>query len=130
MSRQLPTGTLTRERCYITELLNSSSHPEVSVARARVRPDVTTELHRLSVAEWYVVEQGSGLMQVGDNAAFEVRAGAIVAIPPHVAQRIRNTGSDDLLFLCICAPRFTIDCYTAATHQEECIDVWPKPNNP
>ena len=130
MSRQLPTGTWTRERCYITEILNSSAHPDVSVARARVRPDVTTELHRLSVAEWYVIEQGTGLMQVGENPAFEVRPGAIVAIPPQVVQRVRNTGTDDLLFLCICAPRFTIDCYTAATHQEEYNDVWPKPNSP
>ncbi len=128
MSRQLPTGTLTRERWYITELLNSPLHPEISVARARVRPDVTTELHRLTVAEWYVIEQGVGFMQVGENPAFRVRPGAIVAIPPHVVQRIRNTGSDDLLFLCVCAPRFTIDCYNAATHQEENIDVWPKSN--
>lgn len=129
MSRQLPIGTLTRERCYITELLNSPLHPQVSVARARVRPDVTTELHRLSVAEWYVIEQGTGLMQVGEKPAFPVAPGAIVAIPPHNVQRIRNTGSADLLFLCVCAPRFTLDCYTPATQQEERIDVWPQPNS-
>ncbi len=129
MRRQVPTETLTRERCYITELLNTSAHAEVSVARARVEQNVTTELHRLSVAEWYVIERGTGLMQVGMEPAFPVRPGAIVAIPQHQWQRIRNTGNLDLVFLCVCAPRFTVDCYTAATHREENNDVWSKPNN-
>ena len=129
MKRQVPTEVWTTERCFITELLNSPSHPEVSVARARVEPAVTTQLHSLSVAECYVIESGEGLMQVGSEAPFPVRAGAIVAIPPQVVQRIRNTGTSDLIFLCVCAPRFNADCYTAATHQEEYSDVWSKPNN-
>ncbi len=129
MGGQPETEVYTRERCYISELLNSPSHPEVSVARARVRPGVTTELHHLGVAEWYVIEQGFGMMQVGRNAPFPVGPGAIVAIPQHVLQRIRNTGDTDLIFLCICAPRFTFDCYTAVNNQEEQNDVWSETNN-
>jgi hypothetical protein len=28
-----------------------------------------------------------------------------------VRQRIANTGTDDLVFYCICSPRFTQECY-------------------
>ena len=103
----------TSERCYITELLNDTEQPEVSIARARVEPGVTTELHALSVAEWYVLEQGQGLMQVGDGAPFSVRDGDTIAVPKNVAQRITNTGRDDLMFLCVCVPKFSQECYTS-----------------
>lgn len=103
----------TTERCYITELLNNSDQPEVSIARTRVEPGVTTELHALSVLEWYVIESGSGLMKVGDNAPFPVGPGDTVKIPAESSQQITNSGSEDLLFLCVCVPRFTLASYTA-----------------
>jgi mannose-6-phosphate isomerase-like protein (cupin superfamily) len=102
----------TAERCYITEVLNKQAWPEVSLARARVLPGVTTQLHMLSVAEWYIIESGSGRVWVGDAEPWAVEAGAVVTIPSGVAQRIENTGRDDLIFLCLCAPRFLQDCYT------------------
>jgi len=102
----------TVERCYITELLNDEAWPEVSLARARVRPGVTTQLHALSVAEWYVIESGSGRVAIGDAGPQTVTAGSLVAIPRGITQCIENTGPDDLVFLCLCAPRFLQDCYT------------------
>lgn len=103
----------TVERCYITELLNTTSQPEVSVARTRVEPGVTTQLHQLSVHEWYVIESGSGLMRVGDDAPFSVGPGSTVSIPKHAAQQISNSGDEDLYFLCICTPKFSQECYTS-----------------
>ena len=103
----------TRERCYIRELLNDERQPEVSIAHTRVEPGVTTELHALSVAEWYVIKAGSGLMRVGDDLPFEVAPGDTVTIPKHVSQQITNTGREDLCFLCVCAPRFSQECYTS-----------------
>lgn len=82
------------------------------MARARVEPGVTTELHALAVDEWYVIEAGQGLMRVGDRAPFPVAHGDTVKIPKHCAQQITNTGSDDLVFLCVCAPRFWRESYT------------------
>lgn len=102
----------TIERCYITELLNDSAWPEVSLARARVRPGVTTQLHVLTVAEWYVIESGTGRVSVGDADPQSVSTGSVVTIPRGVAQKIENTGPDDLVFLCLCAPQFLQDCYT------------------
>lgn len=103
----------TDERCYITELLNSASCAEVSLARTRVEPGVTTQLHQLSVSEWYVIEGGQGLMRVGDETPFPVGPGDTVAIPKHVAQQITNSGPEGLFFLCVCTPKFSQECYTS-----------------
>ncbi|MDH3622211.1 MAG: cupin domain-containing protein [Gammaproteobacteria bacterium] len=103
----------TVERCYITELLNSGKQPEVSIARTRVEPGVTTQLHQLSVFEWYVIESGQGLMRVGDEAPFPVGPGDTVTIPKHAPQQITNNGQEDLYFLCVCTPRFSQECYTS-----------------
>ncbi len=103
----------TTERCYITELLNGENQPEVSLARARVEPGVTTRLHQVSVREWYIIESGEGLVRVGDDAPYPVGPGDTIMIPIHVAQQITNVGPDDLRFLCVCTPRFVPDCYTA-----------------
>lgn len=102
----------TRERCHITEFLNSPAVPDVSLARCRVEPGVTTELHSLTVAESYVVTAGNGLMEVAGAPAFPVAAGDAVDIPAGQSQRIRNTGSESLVFSCLCRPRFTPAAYT------------------
>ncbi len=103
----------TTERCYITELINDESWPEFSIAQTRVEPGVTTQLHALSVHEVYIIESGTGLMTVGDNAPFPVGLGEIVTIPKQMPQCIENTGTDDLLFVCVCTPRFSQECYTS-----------------
>ena len=41
----------------------------------------------------------------------ELESGDVVAIPSGERQRIINTGLTDLIFLCICTPPFTRDCY-------------------
>lgn len=103
--------TLTAEGCHIRELLNDPRVPEVSLATARVEPGVTTALHRVDVREWYVFVAGTGLMTIGDEKPFPVRPGDTVVIPAGVPQCIRNMAESDLVFHCICQPRFREDCY-------------------
>ncbi len=100
----------TSERCFVTELLNHSSRPDLSLARARVQPGVVTELHALDVGETYVIETGSGMMEVGGDR-FRVGPGDSVRIPEGTPQRIENDGAADLVFLCICQPRFRAEGY-------------------
>ncbi|WP_370675804.1 cupin domain-containing protein [Pleomorphomonas sp. PLEO] len=102
----------TSERCFITELLNHSSRPDVSLARARVLPGVTTELHALDVEETYVIEAGGGMIEVGGDR-FRVRPGDSVRIPEGTSQRIDNDGAVDLVFLCLCRPRFRAEGYVS-----------------
>lgn len=102
----------TDEKCYITELSNSPDDPEASIARARVEPGVTTNWHRLhGTTERYCILSGTGLVEVGELPPEPVTAGDVVIIPPMCQQRISNTGSDDLIFLAICTPRFLPENY-------------------
>lgn len=100
------------EGCFITELSNSADDPDVSIASARVEPGVTTRWHRLlDTVERYYIISGSGRMELGDKPAREVHPGDVVVIPPLCKQRIKNTGTGDLIFLAICSPRFRMDAY-------------------
>ncbi len=102
----------TQEGCYITELSNTPDDPDVSIARARVEPGVTTAWHRLTnTAERYYIIQGLGRVEVGQLPPQDITTGDVVLIPPLCRQRITNTGSDDLIFLAICTPRFSNDAY-------------------
>lgn len=103
----------TDERCYVTELMNHAGSPEVSIARCRVEPGTTTQLHALSVAEWYIIESGTGLISLGGQTAREVGAGFCIEIPRLQSQQIKNTGDEALKFLCVCTPRFVPECYTS-----------------
>ena len=91
---------------------NTDGDGGVSIAQARVEPGVTTALHRLNgVAERYVITQGRGLMEVGEIEPTDLGPGDVVRIPAGIPQRITNTGDQDLVFLCVCTPRFLPDCY-------------------
>ncbi len=102
----------TPEKCYITELSNSTNDPEVSIARARVEPGVTTRWHRLkNTSERYCIISGCGRVEVGQLPPQQLSAGDTVLIPPMCRQRISNTGSEDLIFLAICTPRYSNAVY-------------------
>lgn len=113
----------TDERCHIIEVANDSGDPQLSIARARVEPGVTTAWHRLQgVSERYLIIAGQGLVEVADLPATMVTPGDVVRIPADVAQRITNTGDCDLLFYAMCTPRFTPQAYVNL----ENIDVQPR----
>lgn len=102
------------EGCSILESWNNSADAQASIARARVAPGVTTCWHALTgVTERYLILSGRGEVEVGEGTPECVQAGDIVVIPPEVRQRIRNSGTEDLLFYAICTPRFTPECYAA-----------------
>jgi len=102
----------TDEKCFITELSNTADDPDSSIARARVEPGVTTRWHHLKgITERYYIISGNGRVEVGDLTPQNVNAGDIVLIPPMCRQRITNIGTDDLIFLAICTPRFINEAY-------------------
>ncbi len=102
----------TSEQCFITEISNTENDPEVSIARARVEPGVTTRWHRLKeTTERYYILQGTGSVEIDDFPPTAVNVGDVVLIPPMCRQRITNTGEVDLIFLAICSPRFFPENY-------------------
>ena len=102
----------TTERCFILETWNDASDGVVSVARARMEPGITTQLHALEgIDERYLVAEGTGLVEVGGEEPTPVDAGDLVFIPAGASQRITNTGDTDLVFYCICTPPFVPEAY-------------------
>jgi mannose-6-phosphate isomerase-like protein (cupin superfamily) len=100
---------LTPEHCYIAE---NHSEKDVSIARATVKPGVTTLAHHLvGVQEIYLITSGHGKVTVGGLEPTDVSVGDIVIIPPQISQKITNTGKIDLVFYCVCTPSFTETCY-------------------
>jgi mannose-6-phosphate isomerase-like protein (cupin superfamily) len=107
-SREFPT----QENCFILEVSNDAADPDTSIARARVRPGVTTAWHHLNgIVERYVIVRGKGRVEVGDLPPTIVNEGDVVRIPANVPQRITNVGDEDLVFFCVCTPRFTPAAY-------------------
>ena len=101
----------TEERCHILELDNDPVDPQCSIARARVAAGVETQWHRLrDTTERYVMLEGQGEVSVGELVE-PVGPGDVVLIPAGVRQKIRNTGTVDLVFLAVCTPRFQQACY-------------------
>ena len=103
----------TDERCAILEWWNDPSDPAVSIARARVAPGVTTVWHRVAVDERYLILAGRGDVRLADRAPVPVGPGDVVVIPAGVPQQIANPGPDDLVFACVCTPRFRTEVYEA-----------------
>ncbi len=101
-----------QEGCYITELSNSEDDPSLSIARARVVPGESTQLHKLiDTVERYVILDGKGEVELDNRIKEQLNKHDVVIIPPNCPQKITNTGTHDLIFLVICTPRFYINQY-------------------
>jgi mannose-6-phosphate isomerase-like protein (cupin superfamily) len=102
----------TGERCYIIELHNTGLDAGCSIARARLEPGVTTRLHCVqNTIERYVIIEGEGEVEVAGQVPHAVHPLDVVNIAAGAVQRITNTGARDLIFLCICTPRFVEENY-------------------
>ena len=96
-------------------ILREVLHPEkadimlrYSLAHATVKPGQESVPHRLRTSEVYYILEGTGDMYI-DGEWAHVVAGQTVYIPPDAVQYIRNTGPDDLKFLCIVDPAWRVE---------------------
>jgi mannose-6-phosphate isomerase-like protein (cupin superfamily) len=51
------------------------------------------------------------MVKVAQELTERVSAGDAVIIPAGAPQQVSNIGENDLLFYCICTPRFSPECY-------------------
>lgn len=94
------------DNCRLREILHpGKAHLAIrySLAHAAVAPGQTTWLHALQTSEVYYILSGEGTMHIEGEAA-QVHPGDTVYIPPQAKQQITNTGTEDLLFLCLVDP--------------------------
>lgn len=99
------------DKTILKELLNPLKDDlklRYSLAHAIVKPGQTTQSHALKTSEVYFILQGKGIMHI-DNETAEVSVGQAIYIPPNAKQFIQNTGTKDLIFLCIVDPAWKPD---------------------
>jgi len=108
----------TDEGCSIIEIINNIDLPHISIAQARLKTGLTTELHSLDGDEFYYILQGQGTAELEGAQKFQLSKGDVLHIKKHQPQRIKNTGAEELIFLCICTPRFETKNYSALTEGE------------
>ena len=97
---------LAGDHTLLRELIHPAKQPldlRYSLAHAIVRPGHVSGLHSLTTSEVYYIFEGTGLMYIDDESA-SVKPGDCIYIPPKATQRIRNTGTGNLVFICIVDP--------------------------
>ena len=98
----------TADGSTIRELLahRNSSIRQQSLAEARLAPGAATTPHHHAVTEEiYYILVGEAEMTLGEDTR-SVVPGDAIAIQPGQRHTIRNTGGDELVFLCTCAPGY------------------------
>ena len=104
----------TAENVRILECWNRADDPLVSIARARLAAGESSEVHWLDgVDERFVILAGRGVLEAAGLAGQALAAGDVAFVPAGARQRLHNPGPGDLVFLCVCTPRFTSECYHA-----------------
>ncbi len=99
------------DNCRLREILNPLKDEltiRYSMAHAVVAPGDTTFRHRLTGSEVYYIISGKGIMYI-DSEDRNVGEGDTVYIPPRAIQCIKNTGEEELVFICIVAPPWKLD---------------------
>ena len=79
-----------------------------SLAHARVPAGKTSFRHALKSSEVYYILEGKGEMMI-DSESQAVQPGDTVYIPPQAVQCIKNTGTSDLVFLCMVDPAWKLE---------------------
>ena len=106
-------ATYTPERCFIAENYGSSDG-KVSIAIATVKPGITTVAHHLEgIEEIYIITKGTGIIDIKGLEPTKVTVGDVIVIPDGASQRIKNVDNCDLVFYCVCTPRFTQKQYVS-----------------
>lgn len=101
----------TKDGSQIREVAHPSwtraRHQSLAEATVPVGGATTAHLHRIA-EELYFFTRGTGRMRVGPDER-DVAAGDCVVIPPGVEHKLVNTGDEELVLLCCCAPAYSHD---------------------
>lgn len=100
---------VTKDGSIIREVLHPSNSAvkNQSLAEATVKPGERTREHvHEKSEEIYYILKGSGMIKVGEEES-DVTDGNAILIPPGTPHYIKNTGPDDLVLLCCCAPAYS-----------------------
>jgi mannose-6-phosphate isomerase-like protein (cupin superfamily) len=100
------TEILAGDKTILRELLHPGRDAATigySLAHAKLTHGTASLPHRMKTSEVYYFIGGEGRMHV-DGKSATVGAEQTVYVPPGALQHVENTGTDDLVFLCIVDP--------------------------
>ena len=109
---------LAGDETHLRELLHpnkESLHIRYSLAHAYLKPGEASLPHKLRSSEVYYILEGEGIMFINDESS-RIASGHTIYVPPNAIQHVRNTGANDLKFLCIVDPAWRGD-------DEELVDT-------
>ncbi|HEX8237609.1 MAG TPA: cupin domain-containing protein [Abditibacteriaceae bacterium] len=107
--RDAVTPYVTKDSSLIREIVHPQHSParNQSLAEATVLPGCVTEAHlHTRSEEIYYILQGRGEINVEGETSTLTKGDAVV-IAHGARHQIRNSGKDDLVFLCCCAPAYS-----------------------
>ena len=100
------TEILAGDKTILREMLHPARHGVTigySLAHAKLPKGAASLPHRLKTSEVYYFISGRGRMHVDGDIA-TVGPEQALYVPPGAVQHLENTGTDELVFLCIVDP--------------------------
>jgi len=94
---------------HLREILHPKNDPiktEYSIAHAYIKPGEASLPHQLTGSEVYHIIAGEGIIYV-DEENLTICQGDSVYVPPGSLQFLKNTGKENLTFICIVEPAWT-----------------------
>ena len=85
---------------------NTLSGIRFSIAHSTISPNKKSKLHKMKTSEVYYILEGEGILQI-DDKSIQISKDNAIYIPPNSKQQIKNTGKNELKFLCIVDPAWT-----------------------
>lgn len=89
------------------QLLWSGNSPEaqVTITRVTMQPGAISERHIHATSEQtWIVEQGDGMLLLGNGKSVPIKAGDLVRTPPNNTHGIENTGKEIFIYTSITTP--------------------------
>lgn len=94
------------EGTKIKQLLNpdfTNKNTNTSIAYFILEKGKKSKKHSLKSSETYYILSGNGILVI-DEKEFLLKKDQVVFVPPNAKQFIKNTGDDEMEFLCIVEP--------------------------
>lgn len=82
---------------------NTQNKINYSIAQFTLEQGKKSIIHKIKSSEIYYILEGRGDLSVGEDT-FHLQKDDSVFVPPNSKQFIKNTGTEDLRFLCIVEP--------------------------
>lgn len=98
-------GTKIKQYFHPHNTLNGINY---SLAQFTLESGKSSKLHKMKSSEIYYILEGVGELMV-DDETFNVRKNDSVFVPLNSKQSIKNTGPEDLKFLCIVEPAWKLE---------------------